>query len=115
MTVSYSCLIRTFNSATTLPDTLLYLSMQTLPPSEYIFVDSGSTDRTLDLLPQGAILHRYVGEHFNYSVALNQGLQHVSKDFVLIISCHTLLSNPFAMEYALSVIQSNTAIGAAYF
>jgi glycosyltransferase involved in cell wall biosynthesis len=115
MTDSYSCLIRTFNSASTLSDTLLSLSMQTLPPSEYIFVDSGSTDRTLDLLPLGAILHRYVGEHFNYSAALNQGLRYVSNKFVLIISCHTLLRNPIAMEYALSVMKSNSEIGAAYF
>jgi glycosyltransferase involved in cell wall biosynthesis len=115
MTIRYSSLIRTFNSERTLPDTLCLLSRQTIPPSEHIFVDSGSTDRTLSILPHSAILHNYMGSVFNFSEALNQGIKYVSTDYVLIISSHTLLREPKAMYYALNLLASNEMIGAAYF
>lgn len=115
MTILYSSLIRTFNSADTLPDTLHSLSTQTISPHEYIFVDSGSTDATLTMLPDGYILHKYIGLDFNYSEALNQGLRHVSTDYVLIISSHTILMDRRAIEYALNLLTTNALIGAAYF
>jgi glycosyltransferase involved in cell wall biosynthesis len=115
MTIRYSSLIRTFNSERTLPATLCSLAKQTIPPGEYIFVDSGSTDRTLSILPQSAILHEYRGREFNFSDALNQGLNYVSTEYVLIISSHTLLNDPGAMDYALNLLASNDMIGAAYF
>jgi glycosyltransferase involved in cell wall biosynthesis len=112
---SYSALIRTFNSEQTLAATLRSLSEQSAPPSQYIFVDSGSRDATFSLLPEGAIVHRFVGEKFNYSAALNQGIAHVSCDKVLIISSHTALSDPGAIRYALDLLDRDETIGAAYF
>lgn len=111
----YSVLLRTFNSESTLPGTLDCLKQQWNPPKQYIVVDSGSTDRTLDCLPAGSRVHHYVGEEFNYAEALNQGLRLVSTDYVLIISSHTELKNIRAMNYALDLLKSNPAIGAAYF
>lgn len=110
----YSALIRTFNSEKTLPATLESLADQTNSPSEYIFVDSGSTDGTLQLLPKGSIIHNFVGEEFNYSESLNQGLEYVSTDYVLIFSSHTLLPKRNAIEFALNLLDSNERIGAAY-
>jgi glycosyltransferase involved in cell wall biosynthesis len=113
--MNYSVLIRTFNSEKTLPGTLDSLSRQTIPPTEYIFVDSGSTDRTRLLMPRGCKIHKYVGAEFNYSDALNQGLKYVSTEHVLILSSHTLLANDRAIEFALGVLKSNGRIAAAYF
>jgi glycosyltransferase involved in cell wall biosynthesis len=115
MQVPYSSLIRTFNSASTLPDTLCSLARQTISPQEYIFVDSGSTDGTLTMLPHTSTLHRYVGNGFNFAEAINQGLRYVSTDYVLIISSHTKLTNTNAMEYALTLLSSTDSIGAVYF
>lgn len=115
LTLRYSSLIRTFNSENTLAATLHYLSTQTLPPHEYIFVDSGSVDNTPALFPPFSILHRYTGADFNFADAINQGLTYISTDYVLIISSHTLLRNPKAIEFALTLLESNTHIGAAYF
>jgi glycosyltransferase involved in cell wall biosynthesis len=115
MTNGYSVLIRTFNSAKTLPLTLSSLANQTLPPTEYVFVDSGSTDGTLASIPYGSIIHKYVGTEFNYSEALNQGIKHVSTGYVLIISSHTSVRYAAAIEFALELLSSNQGIGAAYF
>jgi glycosyltransferase involved in cell wall biosynthesis len=113
--IIYSAVIRTFNSEKTLPFTLEALRNQTNPPHKYIFVDSGSTDRTLQILPEGAIIHYFAGEEFNYSKSLNQGLEFVSTDYVLIISSHTLLPKCSAIEFALDLLDSDESIGAAYF
>lgn len=111
----FSILVRTFNSERTLGSTLECLASQSIPPHEYIFVDSGSTDRTLDILPAGSVVHKFVGSEFNYSDALNQGLQYVSTDYVLIISSHTLVIKRTALEFGLNLLASDASIGAAYY
>jgi glycosyltransferase involved in cell wall biosynthesis len=78
-------------------------------------VDSGSTDGTLTMLPDASTVHRYVGKHFNFSEAINQGLKYVSTDYVLIISSHTKLTNKNAIKYGLTLLSSNDFIGAVYF
>src|SRR6478736_3891881 len=112
---SYTVLIRTYNSETTLPATLEALGRQTNPPSQYVFVDSGSTDRTLACIPEGSVVHKYAGKEFNYSAALNQGLGFVSTEFVLIISSHTKLGLDTAAAYGLSLLSLNPATGGVCF
>ncbi|MDB5540191.1 MAG: hypothetical protein JWQ89_1918 [Devosia sp.] len=111
----YSVLIRTYNSAATLAETLRSLSAQVVPPSQFIFVDSGSTDDCLALAPEGAIIHRYVGKEFNYSSALNQGIAYIDCDFCLVISSHTSMQHAEAMAYALDTLAADPTVGAAYF
>ncbi len=112
---SYSAVIRTYNCESTLPHTLESLQRQTHPPAQYVFVDSGSTDRTLSLVPPGSVIHAFEGPEFNYSEALNQGLAYLSTEYVLIISSHTTLSEPGALEYALRLLSGRDEIAAAYF
>jgi glycosyltransferase involved in cell wall biosynthesis len=114
-TLAYSALIRTYNSATTLPDTLRSMETQSITPSEYVFVDSGSSDNTVDIFPEGSKVHKYVGKDFNYAEALNQGICHVSTETVLIISSHTSLTNKGAIEFTLALLDSNSELAAAYF
>jgi glycosyltransferase involved in cell wall biosynthesis len=106
----YAALIRTFNSAATLTVTLKTLSRQSTPPHQYVIVDSGSSDATLDLVPGDALVHRYEGDAFNYAEALNQGLRHVSTEYVLIISSHTWLAKTGAIEYGLGLLQSDRGL-----
>lgn len=113
--MGYTALIRTFNCRTVLTSTLSALSAQSLPPGEYVFVDSGSTDGTLAVIPPGSVVRPFVGTEFNYSDALNQGIQAVSSDYVLIISSHTELGDSRAIEQALQVLREDPSIGAAYF
>jgi glycosyltransferase involved in cell wall biosynthesis len=111
---AYSVLIRTYNSAGVLPVTLAALSRQTHPPSEYVCVDSGSTDGTVSLLPPGTKTHRFAGAEFNYADALNQGLAHVSNELVLILSSHAVVSHPRTLEVAVRLLESDEKVGAAY-
>jgi glycosyltransferase involved in cell wall biosynthesis len=86
-----------------------------MQPAKYIFVDSGSNDRTFELLPSSSILHHFTGSEFSYSAALNEGMKYVLTDYVLIVSSHTVLENPHSIGYALNLLSSNEEIGAAYF
>lgn len=115
--LSSSCtaLVRTFNSGSVLPATLASLSMQTMPPEKYVFVDSGSTDGTKDMLPEGAIVHDYISEKFNYSESLNAGVPYVDTQYTMVISSHTCLSNAEAIEFAIGVLGGNDDYAAAYF
>jgi glycosyltransferase involved in cell wall biosynthesis len=110
----YTALIRTFNSAATLPSTIGCLMKQTRPPSGFVFVDSGSTDATLSLIPPNSVVHNFCGE-FNYAEALNQGLHYINTPYVLIVSSHTTLSNHKAIDYGLKLLEANDAVGASYF
>jgi glycosyltransferase involved in cell wall biosynthesis len=112
---AYSAIIRTFNSAKTLPDTLSFLESQSIPPSQYIVVDSGSTDNTVDLLPDNSILHIFDGPVFNYADAINQGIRYVSTEYVMIVSSHTILENSGGVEYGLDLLRNYENIGAVYF
>lgn len=111
----YSALIRTFNSERTLPATLSCLARQQEPPSGLVVIDSGSTDGTLAALPEWARARKYRGEQFNYSEALNQGIEQVDSEFVLIISSHTSLQNPQALRYALELLRTDDRLGAICF
>ncbi|RYD80074.1 MAG: glycosyltransferase family 2 protein [Verrucomicrobiaceae bacterium] len=111
---NYTALIRTYNSEKTLSHTLGALNEQTEPPDQYVFVDSGSTDATLNGVPAGSIVHRFSGTEFSFSEALNQGVELVETEFVLIISSHTVLGNRKAISYALTLLEDD-ALGAVYF
>jgi glycosyltransferase involved in cell wall biosynthesis len=111
----YTVLIRTRNSEQTLPTVLDDLQGQSRPPSSYVFVDDHSEDRTLTMVPEGAVVHPYEGLEFNFAAALNQGLRHVATELVLIISSHTRLPNPRSIGYALDLLARDENIGAAYF
>lgn len=113
--LNYTALIRTFNSEKTIGDTIRSLEAQSFPPTEYVIVDSGSTDSTLSLIPPNSTVINYVGSKFNYSSAINQGIELVTTDQVLIISSHTQIQHPSALQYALKRMEANLGIGAAYF
>lgn len=113
--MAYAALIRTYNSQETLSATVQSLERQEVRPSQYVIIDSGSTDSTLDLVPAGAVIRPYIGEHFNYADALNQGIEAVAADNVLIISSHTVLENENAVSAALKLFASDCRIGAAYY
>ncbi|MFB6271685.1 MAG: glycosyltransferase family A protein [Salinibacter sp.] len=96
MSLQFTALIRTYNSAQTLGACLTSLSAQTLSPERAIVVDSGSTDETLDIAREyGADIVKYPdGEEFNYSRAINIGMEHVETSHALIISSHVSLPDP---------------------
>lgn len=84
-----SIVIRTHNSAGTLGEVLWSLRSQRFRDYELVVVDSGSKDRTRDLL--GAHQHTLVGvsrETFTYSGALNAGCRVAKGEYIVCLSSH---------------------------
>lgn len=111
----YSVLIRTFNSEATLPATLASLARQSLPPAQYVVVDSGSRDGTLSLLPAQAEVIAYRAPRFNYAAALNLGIDPLACPYTLVLSSHTALDNGEAIAQALAMLEADATLGAVYF
>jgi len=86
-----SFVIRTKNEARWIGKVLEALNQQTFKNFETIIVDSGSTDKTLEIIRKFPIkLILIKPEEFNYSYALNMGINKARGEFVCIISGHSL-------------------------
>src|SRR5215831_11150836 len=87
-----SVVIPNYNHGHLIEDALFAISQQTLPPSEVVVVDDGSTDDSLARLQSSAArlpwlrIHTH-GENRGVNAACNTGLELVSGDFVLFLRC----------------------------
>jgi glycosyltransferase involved in cell wall biosynthesis len=90
---SVAAVIRTYDSARTLAACLDSLAAQTLPPAQIVVVDSGSTDATLAIAEARGceVVHYPEGVAFNYSRAINIGMEQVRHPLALIVSSHVYL------------------------
>lgn len=90
--------IRFKNSAATLPGVLKTLRRQTLQPDLILGVNNQSTDNSAELLrAAGAKVIKWT-QPYHHSRVLNFALQHCSTDLVLVLSSHTVLQSPDAVE-----------------
>jgi glycosyltransferase involved in cell wall biosynthesis len=86
-TDAISILVRTFNSEKSLE--LLFSGLHRKGTDEYVVVDSGSTDATLDIAAaHGARIVKAAGP-FHYSKSLNLGFREARNPWVLVISSHS--------------------------
>ena len=89
-----SVIVRTYNSAATVTDTLASLRRQDVAV-EIIVVDSGSQDSTLDLVADVADVVLHVPhESFSYGGALNLGAAAASARMHAALSSHCVLPRP---------------------
>ena len=93
--MDYSVIIRTKNSGKTIEACLESLLHQTIKPSEIVVVDSGSTDETMSIIKKYNItlLHYPINVSFNYSRALNLGIEKTVTPYILILSSHVCFLN----------------------
>jgi glycosyltransferase involved in cell wall biosynthesis len=88
-----SFVVRTFNEAAFIGRLLDVLTHQRDAPqsSEVIVVDSGSTDATVGIAQEkGARLLHIAQQDFDYSKALNRGIESANGEFVVILSAHSI-------------------------
>lgn len=99
----YTLITATFNSAKTIEDTLLSVLQQTLQDVEYIVVDGGSTDETMDIVRayepkfQGRL--RWLSEPDNglYD-AMNKGIAMATGEIVGILNSDDFFASPTVLQ-----------------
>lgn len=86
---SLSIVIRSFNEAEHIGSLLAGIGHQTLQPSQIVLVDSGSTDRTVEIAERfGVEVVTIDPEAFSFGRSLNLGCAAASGDLIVIASAH---------------------------
>ena len=109
-----SIIIPTYNRAHFLPECLDALLGQTVPASEIIVVNDGSTDSTIEaLIPYRDKIVYLEKPNGGKASALNMGLAHATGDFIWIFDDDDI-SLPDAMETHLNVFANNPWVDFTY-
>ncbi|MFT4062947.1 MAG: glycosyltransferase [Edaphocola sp.] len=109
-----SVIIPTKNSAHWLPDFLAAYKGQTIASQiEFVFIDSGSTDRTLDILRAevGCAINliNIPPNKFNHGLTRNLGVQKANGQYVLLTVQDAMPTDRHLLEKLLTVINSSEA------
>ena len=91
-------LIRTSNSEKALLAVLSALARQTKKPDEILGVTNGSSDQSSELLPKAGARILKWKLPYHHSKVLNFGCSNLKTDLILILSSHTVLESPDALE-----------------
>lgn len=99
-----------FNSAATLARTIDSVAAQTYVPIEYIIIDGGSSDGTLDLIHRrGADIDLWISEpDKGISDAFNKGIALASGEFIALVNSDDWLE-PDQMRKAVEALQRTRA------
>ncbi|WP_425058549.1 hypothetical protein SCACP_32080 [Sporomusa carbonis] len=101
-----------FNSANTIEKTIESVIIQDYPNMEYIIIDGGSTDGTIDLIERyEQYISHWLSEKDNgISDAFNKGISKASGDLVGIINSDDWYA-PEAIKHVVEAFKSNPEIG----
>ena len=92
MTLKISVFIRTKNNDWVISQTLNALFSQTLKPDELVVVDSGSTDKTLDILKEFDISPLQISpDSYIPGKVINETLEKISSDIVIMLNSDSVL------------------------
>ena len=96
--------IRFKNSAATLPAMLAALRRQTVQPGLMLGVNNGSTDGSVALMQAAGAKIVDWTEPYSHPRVLNFAVRHCPTDLVLVLSSHTVLNAPDALEQFLAAM-----------
>lgn len=89
MSYSVSIIIRCYNEEKYIGQLLNGIEVQTITDKEIIIVDSGSTDKTLDIVSNyPAKIISIAPEDFSFGKALNLGCQSAQGEYLVFASAH---------------------------
>lgn len=80
-----------------------------------IIVNSSPSAEGISCLGDGVEILSYTPKNFNYSEALNRAIPFLVSDFTLIISSHSMMRNPMAVAYGVTLMRSTDLVAAACF
>ena len=94
-----SIVIRAYNEEEHIGKLLQGILAQTIRDVEIVLVDSGSTDRTVEIACEYPVKVIHINpEDFSFGYSLNQGIQACSNEFVVIASAHVYPVYPDWLE-----------------
>ncbi len=103
-----SIVIRAYNEAQHLPKLLAGIKQQTVQDVEIILVDSGSTDKTVEIAQSfGAKIVRINPSEFTFGRSLNLGIQAATRELVVIASAHVYPVYPDWLEKLVEPFSNN--------
>ena len=89
MTAKCSIVVRAYNEEKHIGRLLAGIDQQDYPNVETVLVDSGSTDRTVEIAQKyGVKLVTITPQEFTFGRSLNRGIEAAAGEFVVIISAH---------------------------
>lgn len=112
-----SIITATFNSASTLADSLNSFAQQTYANKELLIIDGGSTDGTQDLITEqfSALVNHFVSEpDRGIYDALNKGIKAAHGDIIGLLHSDDTLAAPDILESVARVFQDHPAVDAVY-
>jgi glycosyltransferase involved in cell wall biosynthesis len=111
MAATISCIVPVYNGARFLGAALDSILAQSLPPTEVIVVDDGSTDATVDVVDAYARHVQYVRqENAGPAAARNRGIGLASGDFLSFLDADDLW-HPNKLERQLAALESDPEAG----
>ena len=114
MSNAVSCVIRTYNEARHVGELIQVLQLQAraFGGLEIVVVDSGSTDSTLEIVRNHKVnLIQISKREFNYSKALNLGIEHSKAELILLMSAHAVPCQGTWLQKMLSHLDNNSVAG----
>ena len=107
-----SFVIRTKNEGRFIGKVLRYLYKQTFKDFEVIIVDSGSTDKTLEIARKFPVkIIEIKSDEFNMSYALNLGISKAKGEIIGIVSGHTIPCSNTWLAGGLKNFRDGKAVG----
>ena len=105
-------LIRAFNEERWLPEVLEAINRQSYRDFEILLVDSGSLDRTRDIVAaSGGRVVRLRSDDFTFGHSLNVGIQEARGSFIAIVSAHAIPTGDQWLERLIEPLRDpNTAM-----
>ena len=110
-----SIVIRAFNEEKHIGRLLSGITQQDYPAYEVILVDSGSTDRTIDIARQFDVNIVHISpQEFTFGRSLNMGIQTAQGEFIVIISAHCYPVYPDWLTQIILPLQQDKQIAISY-
>jgi glycosyltransferase involved in cell wall biosynthesis len=105
-----------YNSAKTIETTLQSVASQTYDNIEYIVVDGGSTDGTLDLITKySKHISKWVSElDKGIFDAMNKGIKMATGDVIGMLNSDDLFNDNFALEKVMQVFNTKPELDSLY-
>jgi len=109
-TLRVSIITVTYNSASTIRDTLKSVSHQTYSNIEHIIVDGGSSDHTLDIVGSFSHISKCISEKDEgiYD-AMNKGLSMATGDIIGILNSDDMYAHADVIAHVVKLFETNAA------